>query len=91
MFKSIGLPEIIIVGLILVVAFGSKKINKLARRLGESSKELAKVKKEYEKTVASGTNEDKKNDAKDDKESGEEKDKKDANDTKKKGDESKNT
>ena len=51
MLNSVGLPEVIIVGLILVIALGSKKINSLARRLGESSKELTKVKKEYDKTI----------------------------------------
>ena len=38
---------------VLLVLFGSKKLNELARGLGESSKEFKKVKKEYDKTFGS--------------------------------------
>jgi len=47
MFGNIGSTEIIIIGVVLVLLFGSKKIVELARGLGESSKELKKVKKEF--------------------------------------------
>lgn len=48
MFGGIGTTEIIIIGIVLVLLFGSKKIVELARGLGESSKELKKVKKEFD-------------------------------------------
>jgi sec-independent protein translocase protein TatA len=48
MFAGIGTTEIIIIGVVLVLLFGSKKIVELARGLGESSKELKKVKKEFD-------------------------------------------
>lgn len=44
--KNIGLPEIIIIGLLLLVFFGGSKVKELSRGLGESAKELKKVKKE---------------------------------------------
>ena len=53
MFKNLGTIEVIIVSFVLLVLFGSKKLNELARGLGESSKEFKKVKKEYDKTFGS--------------------------------------
>ena len=44
--KNIGLPEIIIIGVLLLIFFGGSKIKELSRSLGESAKELKKVKKE---------------------------------------------
>ena len=49
--KNIGLPEIILIAIILILLFGGKKLKELSRGLGESSKELKKVKKEYEEAV----------------------------------------
>lgn len=49
--KNIGPSELIIIGLVLVVLFGGSRIKDLARGLGESSKELKKVKKEIEDTA----------------------------------------
>lgn len=49
MLKNIGLPELIIIILVLIVFFGSKKITELAKQAGETGRELKKVKKEYEK------------------------------------------
>jgi len=46
--KNIGLTEIIVIAVILILLFGSKKIKELSRGLGESSKELKRVKKEFE-------------------------------------------
>lgn len=46
--KNIGLPELIIIAVILIILFGGKKVKELSRGLGESSKELKKVKKEFE-------------------------------------------
>lgn len=48
---NLGTTEWIIIGLLLVLLFGSKKLADLARGLGESSKELKKAKKELEATV----------------------------------------
>lgn len=45
---NIGLPEIILLILILIIFMGSKKISELAKSAGETSKELKKVKGEYE-------------------------------------------
>jgi len=50
--KNIGLPEIILIAIVLILLFGGKKIKELSRGLGESSKELKKVKKEYKETVS---------------------------------------
>jgi len=47
MLKNIGLTELIIIILVLIVFAGSKKINELARKAGEATKELKKIKKEY--------------------------------------------
>jgi len=46
MFQNIGITEIIIIGFVLLLLFGSKKIIEFARGLGESTKELKKVQKE---------------------------------------------
>ena len=46
--KNLGFPELIIIGVVLILIFGGRKIKELSRGLGESSKELKKVKKEYD-------------------------------------------
>lgn len=48
MFPNIGTSELIIIGIILVIFFGSQKLKELARGLGESSKEIKKIKKDME-------------------------------------------
>ncbi|CAN5351353.1 hypothetical protein BH10PAT1_BH10PAT1_1100 [soil metagenome] len=45
--KNIGSTEFIILGLILVLFVGSKKITELGKNAGVTVKELNKVKKEY--------------------------------------------
>jgi sec-independent protein translocase protein TatA len=50
--RNIGLPELIIIGIILILLFGGKKVKELSRGLGQSSKELKKVKKEYQEAVS---------------------------------------
>jgi len=52
MFKNLGSSEIIIILLILVVLFGSSKISEMAKDLGKTSRELKKVKKEYEDALS---------------------------------------
>jgi sec-independent protein translocase protein TatA len=53
MFNNIGPSELIIIALVLVVLFGSKRLTEMAGQLGEASKEIKKAKHEYEK-VANG-------------------------------------
>jgi len=48
MLRSISLPELIIIILVLIIFAGSKKMNELAKEAGEATKELKKMKKEYE-------------------------------------------
>lgn len=48
MFKNIGTTELIIIFVIIFFLFGGNKLKEFARGLGESTKELKKVKKEYD-------------------------------------------
>lgn len=49
MLRNIGLPEIVIVAVVLLVLFGGKKLPELARGLGESIREFRKAFKGDEK------------------------------------------
>ncbi len=49
--RNLGFKEILIIVLLLIVFFGSKRISALARNVGKSSKELKKTKKEYDEAV----------------------------------------
>jgi|TARA_B100000003_G_scaffold128573_1_gene115263 sec-independent protein translocase protein TatA len=40
MFGSLGLPELLIILVILLLMFGSKKLPELAKSLGKSTKEF---------------------------------------------------
>ncbi len=44
--KNIGTAELVIIALIIVLLFGGKKLNELARGLGESKHEAKKIKDE---------------------------------------------
>jgi sec-independent protein translocase protein TatA len=57
MLKNLGTTEFIVIGVVAVLLFGSKKITSVARGLGESTKEFKKTKEEYEKTVNPATKE----------------------------------
>ncbi len=46
-----GKTEILIIGVILLILLGGKKMTELARGLGESGKELKKAKKEFKKAI----------------------------------------
>ncbi len=50
-FGNLGTTEWIIIGLVIMVLFGGKKLTELARGLGESGKELKRVKKEFQRAV----------------------------------------
>lgn len=45
--SNIGTKELIVIGVILLFLFGGKKLSEWARGLGETGKELNKVKKEF--------------------------------------------
>lgn len=47
--KNLGPMEIVIILVVIVLLFGSKKVKELSHGLGESTKELKKVKEEIEK------------------------------------------
>ncbi|PJC28123.1 twin-arginine translocase TatA/TatE family subunit [Candidatus Shapirobacteria bacterium CG_4_9_14_0_2_um_filter_39_11] len=46
MFSNIGTPELIVLGLVLLLLFGGKKLPELARGVGDSIKEFKKAAKE---------------------------------------------
>lgn len=48
---NLGTTEWIIIGVVVILLFGSKKLTELARGLGESGKEMKKIKKEFNKAV----------------------------------------
>ena len=48
MLSNLGSSELIIIFIILVVFFGTKKLNELAHGLGEATKEIKRIKKEVE-------------------------------------------
>jgi TatA/E family protein of Tat protein translocase len=49
--RNVGAVELIIILVVLLVFFGSKKITELARNAGEASKEIKRVKKEFDEAV----------------------------------------
>jgi sec-independent protein translocase protein TatA len=51
MLKNLGTVEFIIIGVIAVFLFGSKRISDVAKGLGKSTKEFKKAKSEYEKAA----------------------------------------
>ena len=51
MLGSLGLPELIVIGVIFLLIFGPKKLPSLARGLGESIKEFKKAGKELQDAV----------------------------------------
>lgn len=51
MFKNIGLPEILIVLVVILVFFGARFIPKMGKNLGESSRELKEATKEFKDVV----------------------------------------
>ena len=58
MFNNIGSTELIIITIVGLFLFGSNKVNKTARRLGEAKKELENAKDEYDKALSEDAKED---------------------------------
>ena len=52
MLQNIGLPEIIIILLIVLIFFGPEFLKDLAKQLGLAGKELKNIDKEYKDTVS---------------------------------------
>ena len=48
LLKNIGLPELVLIALILAVIFGGQKFKEIANKLGESAKELRTVKQDID-------------------------------------------
>ena len=46
MLSNIGTPELVVLGLVLLLFFGGKKLPELARGVGDSIKEFKKAAKE---------------------------------------------
>ena len=51
MLGRFSISEIIIVLVVLIALFGSKKIVDLARGAGEATRDITAIKKDYKKTV----------------------------------------
>lgn len=51
MFGSLGMPELVVIGIICLLIFGPKKLPGLAKGLGESIKEFKKAGKELRQTI----------------------------------------
>jgi len=51
MLQNIGLPEIIVILLVILIFFGPGVLTDLARQLGKAGKELKNINKEYKETV----------------------------------------
>jgi len=49
--RNIGPTELIIIGVILAIFFGSKKIAGLGKSAGEATREFKKIKKEMSRAV----------------------------------------
>ncbi len=48
MFSNVGTSELVVVGIVILVLFGSTKLKELARGLGEAAKEIKKIEKDIE-------------------------------------------
>lgn len=51
MLNNLGTVEILVISLVLLLLFGTKKLNDIAHGLGETKKEFEKTKSEIENTV----------------------------------------
>ncbi|MFN8416790.1 MAG: twin-arginine translocase TatA/TatE family subunit [Cytophagaceae bacterium] len=60
LFQSLGVPEIVLIVLLVVFLFGGKKIPELARGLGRGIREFKDASKEVKKEINDSLEEDKK-------------------------------
>lgn len=51
MFNNLGSTEVLVVGIVLLLLFGGKKLPEFARGLGEATKEIKKAQKEISSAV----------------------------------------
>ena len=58
MFKNLGLTEILVIILVVVILFGSRRIPELARSLGKSVSEFKKGRKEGAEELEAGDDKD---------------------------------
>jgi len=56
---GLGFPEMILIGLVVLVLFGPKKIPEIAQGLGKGMKEFRKAMKEVQEKVEQAASEDK--------------------------------
>lgn len=52
MLNNLGTVEVVVVSFVLLMLFGTKKLNEIAHGLGKTKKEFDKTKAELENTVA---------------------------------------
>ena len=51
MLKNLGTTEFVVIGVVAVLLFGSKRLTGVARELGKSTKEYKKTEKEVKKVL----------------------------------------
>jgi len=51
MFPSIGMPELLVIMVVVLLLFGSKRLPELARGLGKSIREFKKATDEVKKEI----------------------------------------
>lgn len=66
MFTNLGVGEIVVVLVVLFFLFGGKNLSDLARKLGESGKELKKAKRQFSEAMSDITDDEDLNDLKND-------------------------
>ncbi|MDR9418464.1 twin-arginine translocase TatA/TatE family subunit [Gracilimonas sp.] len=51
MFSGLGAPEVLLIGLAILLLFGAKRIPELARGLGQGMKEFRQASKDIKKEI----------------------------------------
>jgi len=51
MFPAIGMPELLVIMLVILLLFGSKRLPELARGIGKSMSKLKKAAEEVKKEI----------------------------------------
>jgi len=57
MFSGIGVPEVLIIGLVILLFFGARRIPELARGIGQGINEFRKASEEIKKEIEQGEKE----------------------------------